>query len=88
MEKPDKTEHIPMDQVLVLKLNEDACMVVKPTEDEPDHIKSLKTFIWACLHRRNIDDNFNDDMVRWFEGYTEQEFEAAVAPTLPEMVYN
>ena len=69
---------ISMDDVIVFRISERHCKVSPPREGEPKDLVSIKKFIMACLHRRNLDEDFEGEMVDWLNSYTLDEFKTAV----------
>ena len=67
-----------VDDVIVRMLDERSCVVTPPTEADSDTVVGMKYFIMACLHRRMLDESFDDNMREWVESYTPEEFKEAV----------
>lgn len=74
---------ISMDDVIVFRVSERHCKIAPPKEGDPPEVVGLKNFIMACLHRRNLDDSFEDEMRNWLNGFTLDEFKKAVEKRSP-----
>ena len=71
-------EKISMDDILVFRVSDRHCKVVPPKPGEEKDLVSIKNFIIACLHRRNLDDDFEGEMIDWINSYTLDEFKTAI----------
>jgi hypothetical protein len=60
------------DDVLVYMAGEGLVRVMKPEETDSPALKATKMFLLACLHRRNIDDTFDDNMAVWLTNSIQQ----------------
>lgn len=76
-------EQVSMDDILVFRVAENLCKIVPPKKTDTPEIVALKNFIMACLHRRNIDEEFDDEMRNWLNGFTLEEFREAVSRQSP-----
>jgi hypothetical protein len=64
--------------VLVRLLDDRNAMVIPPQDTDTDNVVGVKLFLMACLHRRVIDEGFDDNMREWVQSFTPEEFKAAV----------
>ncbi len=76
-------DDVSLDDVLVFRVGDRHCKIAPPRHGEPVEITALKNFMMACLHRRNLDDEFEDDMKNWINSYTFDEFKDAVEKRSP-----
>jgi len=64
-------------EILVHKTDDDQAAVVAPNENDTEDVAALKFFLLACLHRRNLDENFDEEMYDWITSFTPEELSAA-----------
>lgn len=64
--------------VLVRLLDDRNAMVTPPTDTDNDNVVGVKMFLMACLHRRVLDESFDENMREWIQSFTPEEFKAAV----------
>jgi len=63
--------------VLVHKTEDGEAAVVAPSENDSEDVAALKFFLLACLHRRNLDEDFDGEMYDWITAFTPEELLAA-----------
>lgn len=74
--------------ILVVKTDDEICMVTPPSPDDSEDVRNFKCFLLACIHRRNIDDTFDDEMADWFNSFSPEEFKASIDSMLPKQRLN
>jgi hypothetical protein len=67
--------------VIVHRVDETHVLVTPPEPGDDQFVVEMKMFLLACLHRRNIDPNFDDQMKEWLMSYSKEEFDQAVKST-------
>lgn len=67
-----------LSEVLVHRIDETHVIVVPPEPEDPQSVIDVKMFLMACLHRRNLDSDFEDEMKNWLRSYSKEEFRQAV----------
>jgi hypothetical protein len=55
------------EDILVVMAGNGHVRVMKPEDGDEPVVKEMKMFLLACLHRRNLDDDFDGGMAEWFE---------------------
>ncbi len=55
------------DEILVVMNDSDHIRVMRPTEQDSVAVVSTKMFLLTCLHRRNLDDDFDKEMLDWLD---------------------
>ena len=66
------------DDVIVRMLDDRNAMVTPPADTDTDNVAGLKVFLMACLHRRVLDEDFDDNMRNWISSFTPEEFRDAI----------
>lgn len=66
------------DNVIVHKIDDDHCQVIPPTDKDTPAMAATRLFLLACLHRRNLEAGFEDEMRQWISSYEPEEFRRAV----------
>lgn len=61
---------IDLDDVLLYRIAEGACASPKPKEGDDPALTSVKAFVMTCLHRRNLDPDFELEMKNWLNDHT------------------
>lgn len=60
------------EDILAVTLGEDRIRIIPPTEADTEAIRQTKYFLVACLHRRNMDENFSQQMAEWVSSVVDQ----------------
>lgn len=58
---------VPIEDVILYRVGE-GCASPKPKEGDDPQVTALKAFVMTCLHRRNIDPEFEATMREWLDG--------------------
>lgn len=66
------------EDVIVRMLDDRNAMVIPPNESDSENVQGIKFFIMACLHRRVLDEGFDDNMKEWVFSYSPEEFRDAI----------
>lgn len=64
---------IDIDDVLLYRVTDGACASPKPKEGDDPQLTAIKAFVMTCLHRRNMEPEFEGEMKRWLDQYTEEQ---------------
>lgn len=65
-----------VEPVTLLEAHGEYVRVAPPVEGEEQFISDLKMFIFSCLARRNMDDDFEGNMYNWMQSVSEEDFRA------------
>ena len=65
------------DDIILYRLTNEACASPRPKPGDDPSLTALKVFVMACLHRRNMDPDFDRDMRNWLDTHTEEELASA-----------
>lgn len=63
---------------VVYMVDESHCKITPPSDTDSEVVKQMKLFLLACMHRRNLDPDFETDMRLWLGSYDPEEFRKAV----------
>lgn len=64
---------ISMDDVLLYRVGENGCASPRPKEGDEPALTAIKAFIMTCLHRRNMDPDFEHEMKEWLDSHTPEQ---------------